>query len=123
MFSKKTDHWETPKTIYNEFIKKGYYDPCPLNCKEDNLQSIWFGKLFINPPYSDIISWVNKAIEEINNYEEVVFLVPARTDTKWFHKLLENGATVEFIKGRLKFSESNSAPFPSIYITLKGKNI
>lgn len=124
MFSKKTDHWQTPKYIYDQFMKEGYYDPCPLNADFDGLKINWIGKLFINPPYSDIISWVNKAISERNNFHEIIFLVPARTDTKWFHKLINTFPSyqITFIKGRLKFSEKGSAPFPSIFIKIYGNN-
>lgn len=124
MFSKNSDHWETPKHIYEKFMNKNYFDPCPLHSNFDGLEIEWNGKLFINPPYSNIIKWVDKAILEKNNYEEVVFLVPARTDTKWFHKLLRHfpdNAKITFIEGRLKFSEKGSAPFPSLFITIKGK--
>lgn len=122
MFSKKSDHWSTPIDIYEKFINDGYIDPCPLHSKEDNL-NIDFGnvKLFINPPYSDIKSWVEFAIRHHKKYKnEIVFLVPSRTDTKWFHRLLDYGVELEFIKGRLKFGGSgNPAPFPSVYIKLK----
>ena len=52
--------------------------------------------------------------------ELAVFLVPARTDTKWFHEYVLNKATIRFIKGRLKFGDSkNSAPFPSMVLVYK----
>jgi len=121
MFSKETDHWETPKHIYVKYMSGGYVDPCPLHSEVDNLKTNWRGKVFINPPYSDIKSWVEKAIEELDNVEEIVFLVPARTDTRWFHRLLEKSPDIEFIKGRLRFSEKGSAPFPSMLITLRNQ--
>lgn len=124
MFSKKSDNWATPKEIYNRFMDAGYVDPCPLNSEFDNL-GVDFGEvnMFINPPYSDIKSWVDFAIRHHERYKkEIVFLVPSRTDTKWFHKLLEYGIEIEFIKGRLRFSESGEdAPFASIYIKIKGE--
>lgn len=123
LFSSKSDHWSTPKEIYDRFMSEGFVDPCPLHSDFDNLD-VDFGdvKMFINPPYSDITTWVNFAIGHHLKYgKEIVLLVPSRTDTKWFHKLLEYGADLQFIKGRLKFSNSKeNAPFPSVYITLKG---
>jgi site-specific DNA-methyltransferase (adenine-specific) len=118
MFSKKSDHWATPKDIYKYFMDNNYYDPCPLNSINDNLdQNFNVSKMFINPPYSDIISWVDFAIRHKMSYNtKVVMLVPARTDTKWFHKALQYGATITFIKGRLKFNDQGCAPFPSIYL-------
>ena len=47
----------------------------------------------------------------------VVMLLPARTDTRWFHEYIWNKAEIRFIKGRLKFGNSkNSAPFPSMVV-------
>ena len=121
MFSKKSDHWATPKVIYQRFMNEGFFDPCPLNSREDNLlREFDVEKMFINPPYSDIVSWVKFAIRHLNyKTKKIVFLVPARTDTKWFHLALENGGKVEFVKGRLRFNDSNPAPFPSVYITFE----
>lgn len=117
-----SDNWATPKNIYNDFMKHGFIDPCPLNSLVDNLDTD-FGpvNLFINPPYSDIPTWVDFAINHHKKYPYniVVLLVPARTDTKWFHKLLSYGCNITFIKGRLKFNDcKTSAPFPSIFIEI-----
>ena len=121
-----SDHWATPKNLYDLYINAGYLDPCPLNCTTDNL-TVDFGpnKLFINPPYSDINNWVDYAIEHNKRYNKlVVMLVPARTDVKWFHKLIDYGVEVTFIKGRLKFNDGKTtAPFPSIYITILERKI
>jgi hypothetical protein len=121
MFSKKSDNWATPKIIYDEFMKQNYFDPCPLFSAKNNLNELFdFEKMFINPPYSDIFNWVKFAIKHINyKTNKIIMLVPARTDTKWFHLALENGGKVTFIKGRLRFNDSNPAPFPSIYITFQ----
>lgn len=121
MFSKESDHWSTPKNIYDRFMSLGFVDPCPLHSQKDNLKED-FGciDLFINPPYSDITSWVDYAIKHVDiNQASVVLLIPSRTDTKYFHKLLDHGVDIQFIKGRLKFGNSkNSAPFPSILIRI-----
>ena len=119
MFSKRSDHWETPSEIYTRYMLLGFWDPCPLYSTVDNLKTEWQGKLFINPPYSAVKTWVDKAIKELENVDQIVFLVPARTDTKWFHRLLEKDAKIEFLKGRLRFSNKGSAPFPSLLITLE----
>lgn len=128
LFSNKSDHWATPKDIYDLYMEKGFFDPCPLNAEHDGLDPnfSWKQKTYVNPPYSDIKSWLVKALIEIEagNSEEIVFLIPARTDTKWFHEFIYNNplATIEFIKGRLKFGDSkNSAPFPSMYVIFNKK--
>jgi hypothetical protein len=120
MYSKNTDHWYTPKYIYDTYMKMGYFDPCPLNSTFDGLLIPWKKYNFVNPPYSITSKFVDKAIQENKQGKEVLFLIPARTDTKYFHKLLDYGAQVFFIKGRLKFGNQGTAPFPSIFVLLKG---
>ena len=122
LFSKKSDDWETPNVIYNYYISKGYFDPCPLHSDFDGLSIDWGKKNFCNPPYSKIKDFVDKAILEFNKGNQVILLIPARTDTKYFRKLVDFGCTIFFVTGRLHFNNSNSAPFPSCYINLTGKD-
>lgn len=120
-----SDHWSTPNEILDFYVnQKGFYDPCPLHASGFEWLSI-DEPLFINPPYSDISSWIEWAItNHIFSGKDVVLLIPSRTDTKYFHKLLDYGCDLEFIKGRLKFGNSkNGAPFPSVLVHLKGNHI
>lgn len=143
MFSSKTDQWETPQDLFDELDKEFDFnlDPCAdsNNCKcpmyftkeEDGLFQDWGGyRTFCNPPYGRNITgkWVKKAHDTLKsawNYKYrtlVVMLIPARTDTKWFHEYIYNKENVEvrFLKGRLKFGESkNSAPFPSMVVIFR----
>lgn len=77
-------------------------------------------RVFCNPPYGRAIKdWVKKASE---SNTLVVMLIPARTDTQYFHNYIYNKPNVEirFIKGRLKFGDSkNSAPFPSMVVIFR----
>ena len=128
-----TDSWSTPQTLkdkLNEEFDFDDFDPCPLNDNPDSdgLQIEWASKTFVNPPYSKLgstkkngLGWVEKAHQEAQKGKLVVMLVPARTDTKWFHEIvLENGYEVRFLKGRLKFGgKKGSAPFPSILVIMK----
>lgn len=126
MFSKSSDHWSTPKNIYDHFIHKlNYYDPCPLYDDSTDLNIPLNKKMFINPPYSDIKSWVRFAIQShIIFKKDIYMLIPSRTDTKYFHELLLYGIDLYFYKGRLKFGDSkNSAPFPSVLVKLTGKDV
>jgi site-specific DNA-methyltransferase (adenine-specific) len=81
--------------------------------------------VFCNPPYGSVIKdWVKKAHDEGYVYKRkdtvVVMLIPARTDTKYFHNYILGKAEIRFIKGRLKFGDSkNSAPFPSMIVIFK----
>ena len=86
---------------------------------DDGLTQNWEGFIWCNPPYGRVINaWIQKAYEHsINGGGRVVMLLPARTDTKWFHDYAIKGK-VEFLRGRLKFGGSlSSAPFPSILVT------
>ncbi len=119
LFSKATDHWSTPIQFYTELDEEFRfdYDPCPLNADFDGLQREWHGRIYINPPYSDVRTWLEKGIYELEkgNAELLVYLLPARTCTKWFHDLAYKRAEIRFIKGRLKFGGSKwNAPFPNM---------
>lgn len=139
MFSSESDEWSTPISFY-EKVDDQYHFVFDLacskqNCKtndgftiEDNsLDQNWAqithdtkgGWLWLNPPYSKCREFVDKAFDEMHQGAKIIMLLPSRTDTKWFHSFIykKEGVKIEFIKGRLKFSESkNSAPFPSMLI-------
>lgn len=136
MFSSQTDEWATPQAFFDKLNEEFHFtlDPCAdefnHKCKnyftkEDNgLLQDWGGEtVFCNPPYGrEIGKWVQKCFTEVycKNCVCAVMLVPARTDTQWFHKYINHKAEVRFIKGRLKFGDSqNSAPFPSMVVIYK----
>lgn len=136
MFSSATDEWATPLDFYNTLNNEFNFnlDPCATDdnhkcakyfTKTDNglLQS-WEGyKVFCNPPYGRAIgSWVEKAYNESQKKDTlIVMMLPARTDTKWFHNFIYHKAKIRFIKGRLKFGGcKNAAPFPSMVVIFKG---
>lgn len=136
MFSSKTDLWETPQEFFNALDNEFGFDldvcATPENAKcsayytpeQDGLSQPWDGVVWCNPPYGkNIGKWVQKAHEENrrnNNY--IVMLLPARTDTKWFHDYILSKAEIRFIRGRLKFGGAkNSAPFPSMVVVFRPK--
>jgi site-specific DNA-methyltransferase (adenine-specific) len=131
LFSHKSDDYITPKWLIDEVSQ--YYelvlDACttednPLNLpkyyteKEDGLKKPWKTWTWCNPPYSQAGLWVEKAFKEWKKGHRSILLLPARTDTKWFHKwIYDNGPQYRFLKGRLKFEGmDNSAPFPSMLV-------
>ena len=135
-FSSKTDLWATPQFFFDNLNKvwKFDLDVCALpenaKCKrffspeEDGLSQEWVGSCWMNPPYGRVIGkWVEKAYKESQKEgTTVVSLLPARTDTRWFHDFIyqKENVTVCFVKGRLKFGgSSNSAPFPSMVVIFK----
>ena len=136
MFSSKTDMWATPQDVFDKLNDEFNFntDVCASksNAKcshyyteeDDGLAQEWKGSCFMNPPYGRTIGqWVSKAYKESTKGATVVCLVPARTDTKWWHEnIIDNDAEVRFIKGRLKFGgHKNSAPFPSAIVIFKGE--
>ena len=121
MFSSINDNWKTPKDVYDKLNSEFSFDfdPCPLNDKPDvdGLRISWGKSNFVNPPYSNIAKWCEKAYKESLSGKVVVMLIPSRTDTKYWHEYIMKAKEIRFIKGRLKFGDSkNSAPFPSAVI-------
>lgn len=135
LFSSASDEWSTPQALYDELNTEFKFtlDPCATaenakckkfyTIKDDGLVQCWGGdRAFVNPPYSNIKAWVEKSVYESERKGFVVMLIPARTDTKWFHEYIYKKPRVEihFIKGRLKFGDSkNSAPFPSMVVIFR----
>ena len=131
-FSSKTDLWYTPQDFFKKYddVYKFETDVCATDdnakCAKyyteemDGLSQEWRGVCWMNPPYGRTISkWMKKAYESSLSGATVVCLVPARTDTNWWHDYAMKG-DIEFIKGRLKFGGSkNSAPFPSAVVVFK----
>lgn len=115
IFSHNTDDWRTPAELYIYFMKF-CEDPCPYKSDIDNLKKLYKNKeLYINPPYSKIDKWTEFIY--MNAWlNKIYLLIPARTDTKYFHTLMKLNPIIIFIKGRLKFNDTGSAPFPSILL-------
>ena len=124
--AKGFDDWMTPPEII-ESVESEFgeiFDPCPAyhDFSFDGLSITWSRDktCFVNPPYSRIRDWVEKCYQEWLNGSEVVLLIPARTDTRYFHDFINDNAEVRFIKGRVKFvhptiEKTKAAPFPSIF--------
>ncbi len=122
LFSSKSPHWPTPKFLLNELNQEFNFDfdPCPLGESENDgsapLFTSWEGKrVFCNPPYN---KGITRFLERSCEADIAVFLLPARTDTKWFHDIvLPNATEIRFVKGRLRFGDAkDSAPFPSMIV-------
>jgi phage N-6-adenine-methyltransferase len=159
-FSSKTDDWSTPPDFFAKVEAEfGPFDldPCATaeNAKapkfytkeEDGAAREWFGRVWCNPPYGRGIGrWIFSAwastIHEaaraakyrpmgVSLCDLVVMLLPARTDTMWWHDYIwdhqthrpYDGVEVRFIKGRLRFGGAkNSAPFPSALVIFRRQN-
>lgn len=132
-FSSASDKWATPQATFDKLHAEFGFelDVCalPENAKcqnfftpdQDGLAQDWRGVCWMNPPYGRGISrWVRKAYESAKAGAIVVALVPARTDTAWWHDYVAKGE-VRFLRGRLKFGGAKfSAPFPSAVVIFRG---
>ena len=134
LFSSSTPEWETPQDFFEKYNSQYHFTldaastdenaKCEnhFTAEDDGLKQNWGGQIvWLNPPYGrQIGKWVQKAYEESKKPNTVIVcLLPARTDTTWFHDYCCRG-NVQFIRGRLKFGGSkNSAPFPSMVVTFK----
>ena len=110
------DNYLTDDWILKMFSE--WFDPCPLNENPtiDGLKIEWKDKTYVNPPYSDPMPWIEKAIEESNKGKTIVMLVKVDTSTKWFLKIVEAKAHILFIHGRLKYQTGSPAAFPSMLV-------
>ena len=137
MFSSKSKEWATPQHFFDKLNARfGPFtlDPCANSSnykvpkhytqKENGLEQDWGGEtVFVNPPYGRAIKdWIKKAYEESKKENtKVVMLIPARTDTKYWHEFVMKANDLLFVKGRLKFGNGeNSAPFPSAVVVFDG---
>ena len=127
------DDWETPQWLFDKLDAIHHFtlDPCSTHenakcerhytVEDDGLSKSWEGEtVFCNPPYGrGIGEWVKKCAEE-SAHAKVVMLIPARTDTAYFHAYIYHKAKVTFLRGRLRFEvggvASQSAPFPSMVV-------
>lgn len=143
-FQSSNKEWETPESLFQPLKEefnivvdvcaslgnakcKAYFDK-----KLNGLVSSWSlanevggvtAACWMNPPYGrGIEKWVRKAHEESLKGVTIVALLPARTDTSWFHGYIHNKHEVRFIKGRVKFVDApSSAPFPSMIVIFRPK--
>ena len=124
-FMSVRDTWKTPRHVYDQLHAEfGFdFDPCPPNPEFDGLSVNWGKSNFVNPPYGNVIGeWLAKARAEQANGKGSVFLIPSRTDTRWWHNHVMKADEIRFIKGRLKFDDQkNPAPFPSAVVVFRPK--
>ena len=132
LFSSTKEEWATPQAFFDKLNEEFRFtlDACALpenaKCqlfftpKDDGLVQDWIGHtVYCNPPYGKkIAAWVEKCYNESRKENtKVVMLLPARTDTIYFHRYIYEKAEIRFLKGRLKFGDAiNSAPFPSMVV-------
>lgn len=134
LYSSASGEWETPQALFDKLNEEFHFtlDPAAtyenrkcsryFSKKMDGLRLPWSGRVFLNPPYGrEIGKWVEKACEASkSNAEYVVCLLPARTDTRWWHDWVMRATEVRFIRGRVRFvGAKNAAPFPSCIVVFR----
>jgi phage N-6-adenine-methyltransferase len=130
LFSSAREAWGTPEALYRALDEEFGFDldPCPLSDPAkaglplfgtDGLHDSWAGRrVFCNPPYGrGVVRWLAKAREA----DVAVYLLPARTDTRWWHEHALAADEVRFLRGRLTFRGAPApAPFPSVVLVYRG---
>ncbi|WP_087064465.1 DNA N-6-adenine-methyltransferase [Intestinibacillus massiliensis] len=133
MFTSSTDLWATPQDFFDELDTEFGFtlDACalPENAKcdqyytpdQDGLSQPWSGTVWCNPPYGrQVARWVEKASHSAEAGATVVMLLPARTDTRWFHQYIYGHAETRFVAGRIKFGGAKyGAPFPNMVVVFR----
>ena len=130
-----SDKYETDVWIRTLFPYSHWFDPCPINWTENtdkcglsldwrcrvfpNNRAQHYLGVFVNPPYSNILSWVKKAISENERGVVVVMLLKHDSSTEWYRLLHEAGARFLMINKRLKHRTGQSAAFPSVLAVLE----
>lgn len=139
-FSRQTDEWATPQDLFDDIHAEFGFTldaaataentKCPRfwTAQDDALAQEWTGCVWLNPPYSQCRAFIAKAARASHAGATVVALVPARTDTRWFHEHVWSretgscraGVELRFLKGRLRFGSATAgAPFPSVVIIFR----
>lgn len=122
-FSSQRLDWRTPKAVYDELDAEFHFDfdPFPPDYTENALLADWGQVNFCNPPYGrDLFLFLQKGYNEWKRGKTVVFLVPSRTDTAWWHDYCMQATEIRFIQGRLKFDDKKGeAPFPSAIVIFR----
>lgn len=153
LHSRQSDEWATPPDLFAALDREFHFDVDAAATADNALCEVYWDQhadalvqpwatyhvpfgpatfdhpiVYCNPPYSRCLEFLSKAAQEASRGATVVCLVPARTDTRWFHALVWDadrhqprpGVEVRFVKGRLRFGGStNGAPFPSLIVVFR----
>lgn len=118
--TKLSDQFETDKWIWDMFDLDSWFDPCPFNNDPvvDGLSVDWKDRTFVNPPYSNPLPWVRKALEENRKGKRVLLLLKFDCTTTWFKELISGGGRLLLINERLKYRTGKTSPFSSALVYL-----
>ena len=128
MMTSNSDEWTTPSALFRALDRRFGFELDPAATSENALCPMFFTeaenglvkswkpwRVFVNPPYSHVADWMWKCMDEAEKGCPLICaLIPARTDTRWWHDFVKSADLIHFLKGRLKFGDgAGSAPFPS----------
>jgi len=135
LFSADSGEWRTPLPLFDKLNEEFGFTFDAAATSENALVRDWTANAlndacewgacaYCNPPYGDGVDrWLEKAYHEAEGGSTVVMLLPARTDTRWWHRYVMRADEVRFIPGRIKFEHPskvvNSAPFPSCIVVFR----
>ena len=133
-FAAKSVEYETPLSLFDPLNKEFHFtlDVCATHEnkkveayyteKDDGLSKRWSGTCWCNPPYGrDMPKWIQKAIDSAKHGVTTVMLIPARTNTGWWHDLVMPNFEIRFVRGRPKFNGGKyGLPFPLAVLVIKG---
>ena len=114
---------QTPPEVW-KWLEERYgnvFDPCPKNPQTDGLQIPWEKTNYVNPPYNECGKWMKKCVEETSKGNTSICLIPARTNTNWFHDWVAPFAyEIIFIRNGVRFvGYKRKSPFPVCMVVFK----
>jgi len=123
MKAKLSDNWQTPEWLMEHF--RNHFDPCPADPTFNGLEIEWKNPTYVNPPYSNPLPWVKKAIEESKKGVNVVMLLRVDPSTKWYRLLMElPDVYIAYFNRRIKFKGANGSPnFASMLVFIPAKKV
>ena len=135
LFESEKVEWETPEDLFDQFDEEFHFTldvaasaentKCPsyFSLDDDGLAQDWVGVCWCNPPYGrGMVKWLVKAAQETWRGTTTVCLIPARTNTNWFHNICLTYGTVRFLRGRPKFvGNKHGLPWPLCVVVFHGK--
>jgi len=114
---KTTDNAPSPKWLLDFF--KDYWDPCPSVPAFNGLIVSWSKKNYVNPPYSNKVPWILKAIEESWKGNKSIMFLHVDTSTCWFWDLIIPWFHIYFFTKRIKLGNGHTPKFASMLCETK----
>lgn len=118
----KSDVHLTPDKVFDvitntwHYTKSQMFDPCPYHPNFDGLKIDWHGINYVNPPYSLLQEFYDKAKLEALKGCRTIMLLPAKTDKPWFHDIIANKYKIEWLDFRVQFKGNKDPSFQTHFL-------